>query len=177
MTVVFKGTPECIRVQLSDEAPFSDVLREFTEKLHIYRKFFEKGIFKAFIFGRELSPEEKTRIEAAIGSVVSRWMLYYQDGTFETMLEEAPDTPPSPQEPEEKEEIKEAKVPDEEPEDEFTRILDKWDSEARSRRNEVKDGVRRIIERWDREECEKRARIKNEEEQNEDSESESIQDI
>lgn len=147
MTVVFKGSPECIKVQLSSAAPFSDVLREFSEKMNSYRHFFGKGVFKAAFIGRRLLDEEKAEIEAVVAEVVGQWVVCYEDGTHsETLRSEE-----SWEEVDRKTEttVDECKI--EEPPDEIAMMLKKWDDEAKEERLIRERAVEEITKKWDKE--------------------------
>ena len=75
--IKLKGTGDGVKICLSFDAPFADILLALQEKLRAWRKFFGTGHCNMYFTGRELTKSDKLRLEAIVGGLLPESTIIY----------------------------------------------------------------------------------------------------
>ena len=72
-----KGTGDGVKIYLSDDAPFQELLTALQDKLRAWRKFFGAGHCNMYFTGRELSKSDTLRLEAVVHALLPESTILY----------------------------------------------------------------------------------------------------
>ena len=75
--IKLKGTGDGVKIYLSEDAPFQDLLTALQDKLRAWRKFFGAGHCNMYFIGRELDKSDKLRLEAVVGALLPESTILY----------------------------------------------------------------------------------------------------
>lgn len=75
--VVLKGTGDGVKIFLSPEPDFQEILRAFYQRLDEYRYFFRNGTCNIYFTGRELSKSDKIRLESVVSVLLPDSQVFY----------------------------------------------------------------------------------------------------
>ena len=72
-----KGTGDGVKIYLSADAPFQEILNAVQDKLRAWRKFFGTGHCNMYFIGRELSKSDTLRLEAVVHALLPESAILY----------------------------------------------------------------------------------------------------
>ena len=72
-----KGTGDGVKIYLSADVPFQELLTALQEKLRAWRKFFGTGHCNMYFIGRELDKSDTLRLEAVVGALLPESTILY----------------------------------------------------------------------------------------------------
>ena len=75
--IKLKGTGDGVKIYLSAEAPFQELLAAVQDKLRAWRKFFGSGHCNMYFIGRELSKSDTIRLEAVVHALLPESTILY----------------------------------------------------------------------------------------------------
>jgi septum site-determining protein MinC len=75
--VVLKGTGDGVKIFLSPEPDFQEILRAFYQRLDEYRYFFRNGTCNIYFTGRDLSKSDKIRLESVVSVLLPDSQVFY----------------------------------------------------------------------------------------------------
>lgn len=75
--IKLKGTGDGVKIYLSAEAPFQELLTAVQDKLRAWRKFFGSGHCNMYFIGRELSKSDTIRLEAVVHALLPESAILY----------------------------------------------------------------------------------------------------
>ena len=75
--IKLKGTGDGVKIYLSEDVPFQDILTAVQDKLRAWRKFFGSGHCNMYFIGRELSKSDTLRLEAVVGALLPESTILY----------------------------------------------------------------------------------------------------
>lgn len=74
-----KGTGDGVKIYLSADASFSELLNALQDKLRAWRKFFGTGHCNMYFIGRELNKSDILRLEAVVRALLPECTILYGD--------------------------------------------------------------------------------------------------
>lgn len=72
-----KGTGDGVKIYLSADAPFSELINALHDKLDAWRKFFGTGHCNMYFIGRELAKSDTIRLEAVVHMLLPECTILY----------------------------------------------------------------------------------------------------
>lgn len=72
-----KGTGDGVKIYLSENVDFSEIILNLRRRLEEFRRFFGNGHCNIYIIGKNLDKSDKLRLEAVISSMLSESNIYY----------------------------------------------------------------------------------------------------
>ena len=75
--IKLKGTGDGVKIYLSADAPFQEILSAVQDKLRAWRKFFGSGHCNMYFIGRELSKSDTIRLEAVVHALLPESAILY----------------------------------------------------------------------------------------------------
>lgn len=75
--IKLKGTGDGVKIYLSSEAEFSEIINNLHHKLEEFRRFFGSGHCNIYFLGRKLEKSDMIRLEAVVSSMLPESSIYY----------------------------------------------------------------------------------------------------
>lgn len=129
--IKLKGTGDGVKIYLSSDVEFPEIINNLRHKLEEFRRFFGNGHCNIYFLGRTLEKSDMIRLEAIVSSMLPESSIYY--GEKRRIKEEPPEIYEEAQESAEQEAA--------ENESEFERIKDVVTTNFKSNRARFYEGT------------------------------------
>ena len=75
--IKLKGTGDGVKIYLSADVPFQEILNALQDKLRAWRKIFGAGHCNMYFIGRELDKSDTLRLEAVVRALLPESTILY----------------------------------------------------------------------------------------------------